>query len=161
MDNGKRGMTTTTADWVSAAPFRAHVLSLMSQTGLPWRTIAIAADVPSPAMRTLLFGRAGKSRPFLYGPHARRLLALSGDSLRMVAGSPRRSTPSRQALQHLMAAGMDLDRIVAATGLRREEMESILAGRRWCTGLVDLILRSLADRHRLDVDDELIFQEAA
>jgi hypothetical protein len=60
--------------WVMATPFRAHVLHLMSTARVPWPIIAYQAGVPLATVHTLLYGRAGRTRPKISAEAARRLL---------------------------------------------------------------------------------------
>ncbi|GAB3924244.1 hypothetical protein GCM10011575_03060 [Microlunatus endophyticus] len=63
--------------WVDAAPFRAHVRHLMELTGVPWRTLAVLADVPPQSVDHLLRGRAGRPVPRLHPLIAERLFHLT------------------------------------------------------------------------------------
>jgi len=68
-------------DWVLAAPFRAHVIHLMSTAQVPWPVVAYQAGVPQATLRTLLFGRQGKARTKITHQAAERLLDLRTEDL--------------------------------------------------------------------------------
>lgn len=65
--------------WVLAAPFRAHVRDLVEGTGLPWRAVAVALDVPSGVLKALMFPRPGTRR--IRHRDAAGLLAVTPDRL--------------------------------------------------------------------------------
>ena len=75
------GIDEDNANWVLAAPFRAHVNHLMEAAQVPWPIIAHKAGVPVPTLRTLLFGRHGKVRSKISYQAASRLIALRPDDL--------------------------------------------------------------------------------
>ena len=87
--------TLTTApatDWVPAAPFRAWVCQLVSDTGQPWRVIARAARVPSTSVLSLLRGRDGRPTRQLRRRDAQALLAVDHSLIAAHAGvSPKKS----------------------------------------------------------------------
>ncbi|MDR0284757.1 MAG: hypothetical protein LBI33_07690 [Propionibacteriaceae bacterium] len=74
-------------DWVLAAPFRAHVTYLMSNAHVPWPVIAHQASIPLATLRTLLFGRGGRSRAKITRDAATRLIGVGLDDLRWMLGA--------------------------------------------------------------------------
>jgi predicted transcriptional regulator len=118
------------ADWVEAAPFRAHVRQLISAYGLAWRTVAVLAEIPPAVVAQLLRGRHGRPLTRIHPLVARRLFQLTGA---VVDDARSRLTPARDArilLRLLADRGWDISELAARTGVPAAELQSIVDGRR-------------------------------
>ena len=133
------------AAWVLAAPFRAHVRRLITGTGLPWRTIAVLAAVPSPALRRLLHGRGGRPIVRLHPHIAARLYLLTADEIAGAASRLRACRGTRMVLQLLLDRGWGLVDLAHRSGLPIGELEAIVDGRlECCSQLTVATVRALA-----------------
>ena len=142
--------------WVHAAPFRIHVQTLISQTGLPWRVIALAADVPAPAVRTLIQGRNGQFRPFVLQEHAVALLSLCSRSL---TEKSMRYVPAGQArwiVNRLLRDGLSTTAIAQLCRVDESEITALCGHRvQRVRSLTELFLRALAESRNLPERGEL------
>lgn len=75
-------------EWVDAAPFRALLAQLVTQTELHWRIVALAAGIPRPLAHSLIYGRAGRPIGRIRAVDAQALLACRADQLRRLMGQP-------------------------------------------------------------------------
>ncbi|MDR0959854.1 MAG: hypothetical protein LBM23_05785 [Propionibacteriaceae bacterium] len=103
--------------WVVAAPFRSHVHHLMDAADVPWQVVAVAADVPPRAIRTLLFGRRGRARPKLQRLIAGRLFDLRAGELRALRREVVSAAPVAADLRLLRQAGLTWERLSEAVAL--------------------------------------------
>ncbi|MGL4831630.1 MAG: hypothetical protein ACRCWS_03485 [Propionibacteriaceae bacterium] len=142
--------------WVHADPFRIHIQTLMTQTGLPWRVLALAADVPSPAVRTLVQGRHGQFRPFLLQEHAEALFALCSRGL---AEQSLRYVPAGHArwiVNRLLRDGLTVAEIARLCRVAEPEI-AVLCGYRAqrVRSLTELFLRAVAEIRNLPERGEI------
>lgn len=153
-------------EWVDAAPFRAHVRQLIATHGLTWRTIAVLAEVPAPALAGLMRGRCGSSRADLghqragFGPppgrHGRpvprlhpmvaeRLFHLTSEAIAAAADRPAHAGLTRSLLESLQRRGWTLAEIIGRTGLPAAEVQAVAAGRRAdCSQLTEATVKAVA-----------------
>lgn len=148
--------------WVTAAPFRAHVRLLIVQSGLPWRTLAMLAEVPTTGMDALLHGRSGRAVTSIHPLLARRLYDLTIDSIADAGRHQVSAAESRALLQRLIAHGWSADRLAERTGLFPGQLSALAGGDQpWISRLTAATLRAagqvlLAAAPRiLDPDAEL------
>lgn len=145
------GMKTHQApQWVIAGPFRAHVHYLLGTARLPWRALAIYADVPANLVRSLAHGRPGTPHRIPAGA-ARALLAVTPELLAETRHTPVRARRAGQAVAFLHGIGWSTDRIAATGGLRSDEIEAALSGSLpFTTRHSELLLVAAADEIRAD-----------
>lgn len=139
------------ADWVQAAPFRAHVRHLIVGHGLAWRTVALLAGVPAAAMTALLHGRNGRPQQRIHPVLAGRLFRLTGRDILAAGMRPMPADLCRAALRDLRAAGWTMTDFSARTGLQRDQLAAVADGRcTHCSRLAGATLLAAAQalRHR-------------
>ena len=133
------------AEWVSAAPFRAHLLRLIQTTGLPWRTIAVLAAVPSVTVDHLLHGRNGRRLTRLQPHLAARLLAMTPASVAEAEHCFQDSTEAGRLIQLLQQRGWTPDELSRRCGICAPMLEALLEQRvDSCTQLSVATLKALA-----------------
>ncbi|SDS12373.1 hypothetical protein [Microlunatus soli] len=152
------------ADWVDAAPFRAHVRQLIESHGLTWRTVAVLAEVPAPALAGLIRGRctavrAGRRRggprseirrqsrpvPRLHPLIAERLFHLTSEAITAAARRPAHAGLTRSLLVALTERGWPLAEISDRTGLPAAELQAVATGRRAdCSQLTEATVKAAA-----------------
>jgi predicted transcriptional regulator len=117
------------ADWVDAAPFRAHLRQLISEHGVAWRTVAVLAEVPPAVLAQLLRGRHGRPATRIHPLVAQRLFQLTGA---MIVRAATESMPARNAravLRLLTADGWPVAELAVRTGVPAAELTRILRRR--------------------------------
>ncbi|MDR0837059.1 MAG: hypothetical protein LBM94_02400 [Propionibacteriaceae bacterium] len=105
-DGGLDGLDGATAvldphDWVQAAPFRAMAHRLVADSELNWQAVAIGTNIPLRTMRSLLGLSAGRPPRRIRRVDARRLMAVTAQTLKSVAGTHGDAIPARLALLDL------------------------------------------------------------
>lgn len=152
-------------EWVDAAPFRAHVRQLIEEHGLTWRTIAVLADVPAPALAGLMRGRSGPMRgrsgpipsrssaipcrngrpvPRLHPLIAERLFHLTSETIAAASDRPAHAGLTRSLLERLQQRGWTLIEIIGRSGLSTTELEAVAAGRRaYCSQLTEATIKAV------------------
>jgi predicted transcriptional regulator len=131
--------------WVDAAPFRAHVRRLMSETGVAWRTIGVLADVPSPALDHLLRGRNGRPMRRIHPLMAQRLFHLTEDALSDAAVRPVHGGSTRRLLGLLGTRGWSVDEIARRARLPEAELVAVADGRQIrCSQLLAATVKAAA-----------------
>lgn len=132
-------------EWVSAAPFRAHVRHLIEEYGLAWRTIAVLAEVPTPALRDLVRGRDGRPVPRLHPLIAERLFHLTADAIEAAASRPAHAGFARSLLHVLQHRGWTITEIIERSGLPGDEVSAVAAGARIdCSQLTEATIKAVA-----------------
>lgn len=133
----------TTATWVDAGPFRAHLQHLMTTGDLTGREVAALAGISSRATDSLLSGRHG--RPVRRISHATALALLDvrpqhAEALR-TCHVPARD--SRRRLLRLLACGATVEDTARQLGTHAFELEELADGTMlWCSALLALRLVS-------------------
>ena len=131
------------ANWVLAAPFRAHVTQLMEIAQVPWPVVAYQAGVPMATLRTLLFGRHGKARSKICHQAASRLIGLRPENLAWMrrsqvgahrAGARIRLLRSHQLSWESIAASLHID-VKSCQGIARGEQS-------YCSVMVEVLAQS-------------------
>lgn len=126
----------TAHDWVDAAPFRAWVRQLVSDTGLPWRAIARAAGVTSATVHALLAGRNGHPVRRLRQMDGRLLLQLDHQRLTALAGEPASCDSLRALAWSLGLRGCRPVEIAEFVGVDALSIRNLMAGGSiWCSRL--------------------------
>ncbi len=72
-----RRRTSRPSHFVDAAPFRAWLCYIIDSTHLPWRAVALIAQVPPTVIYTLLFGRYGQHLSTIRRQDAEALLSIT------------------------------------------------------------------------------------
>lgn len=130
--------------WVAAAPFRAHVRHVLRGSGLPWRALAVAAQVEPTVVRTLLHGRSGRPVKRLHPGSARRLLAVDAVTLAERRLTHVAAAPVVEQLRAATAAGVDLPTMAGWLRLSPSEVSVLLSGSAThCNGLTALLAEAL------------------
>lgn len=130
-------------DWVTAAPFRAHVRRLMTVERLPWRMIAGLAGVSDATVRTLLLGRHGRPRPRIFAADARALLELDRERIISVRSRIIPATLTRRTCLTLLEHGHDVAALADMLDLPPSRVRAIVNGQRGSVSQL-LEIRALA-----------------
>ena len=123
--------------WYEPAPFRAHVNTLIADTGMHWRLLAAHAGLAPRVVSRLLSGRTRR----LHCTIGRSLAGLNVDEL---VGDDTRLVPawgSRQFLLALEQLGHDIDHLP----LLQPEDLAVLDGRQSCTAATRTRIRAAHD----------------
>ena len=149
----------TAHDWVDAAPFRAWVRQLVSDTGLPWRAIAHAAGVTSATVHALLAGRNGHPVRRLRQMDGRLLLQLDHQRLAALAGEPASCDSLRALAWSLGLRGCRPAEIAEFVGVDALSIRNLMAGGSiWCSRLQ--LLRAEAACEAWGVDPKRVLWPA-
>ncbi|MFV0406790.1 MAG: hypothetical protein ACK5LN_08230 [Propioniciclava sp.] len=119
----------TSTRWVDAAPFRAQLLHLTASTGLPWQVIATHADLPPGLASRLLFADREHQLPRIPVDCARRLLAVSAETLATKLRARVAAAPTIRRLRELIRRGWGLGGLSAALDCEPSEVEHLLDAR--------------------------------
>lgn len=142
--------------WVLAAPFRAHVESLLHRHALPWRALAGYADVPDSVVRALL-GLGGRRRVRRIAPHYAHALMSIDD--RRLAEDLDTAVPGSwiaPSAQRLRDAGWPCSQIADTAAAPQRVIEALLSGRPvLATRRTELLLLAALRAHGLDIDNGL------
>lgn len=142
--------------WVEAAPFRAWIRQLVSDTGLPWRVLARAASVPSGTVQTLLRGQAGRPVQQMRRLDADRLLRLDHRRLHCLASEPASCESLRLLTWSLGLAGFSPDQIGSFIGCDTRSVRVLMAGGSvWCSRLQQLRAEAACEAWGRDPDEVL------
>lgn len=133
---------TKAADgWLDSAPFRAHVLHLMSTSGLTMHELAALTQVSAGVIRRLLHGRAGRVSRRIDALSARRLFAVTPLEASLVRSQQVAAGRARARLLILMDLGRTPASLARLTGLAVADVTRLAAGRlTTCAQLVELRL---------------------
>lgn len=130
--------------WVPAAPFHARFNELLSDSGLPWRVLALALELPAPLARRLAFGQPGRDRVRV--EDAQRLWEASPAALRSLAEEPTAAQPVRRRIRRLRGRGLASAEIARRSGLTRPQLKELEEGCPLHTSrLASLRLQALED----------------
>ncbi|MDR2896350.1 MAG: hypothetical protein LBV30_06840 [Propionibacteriaceae bacterium] len=128
--------------WVDAAPFRAHVIRLMAQTGLPWAAIAYQARVPLNTCRTLVIGRDGHLRSRIPRDYALRLITLAPGQLYWLTHTEVDAGPAASRLRLLRAHGRSWQELSDLTGTAITTLTAIAHGELdQCSSKIDVLVQ--------------------
>ncbi|MGY4721313.1 hypothetical protein [Naumannella huperziae] len=117
-----------THEWVSAAPFRAHLADLVGTTGLPWRAVALYADVPTRCVRSLLFGRRGRVVRRIPARVAERLLRVRAAQLNGLTARSGDAWAAHDLASRLAGRGRSAAEIALLARATRDEAALWLVG---------------------------------
>lgn len=130
--------------WVASAVFRTHLQHLLAGSGLPWRAIALYADLPAGLVRRLAGTRPPKRIP---ADVAANLLSVDVVELERLRCRTGRWEPVARQLSWLVDHGHDARALAQMVQMRPEEVERTLQGRRWCSQRTELLARSAVHAH--------------
>jgi hypothetical protein len=133
--------------WLDPAPFRSHVIHLMTTSGLTERELAALCRVSARLVRRLVVGRAGRPMRRIDPLSAGRLLAVSALEAGVVRTRQVPADNSRALLLTLFGRGRSAASLSRITGLAGGEVGELAAGRtELCPQLVELrLLAALAE----------------
>lgn len=114
--------------WIDAAPFRAHVRHSATVADVPWQVLAIVAGAPLSAVRTLLFGRAGRLPPRIAPRLASRLFQVCPADLLALHGHLTGATLTAEWLQDTLAAGVQPLRLARWCRLSATDLALLVDG---------------------------------
>lgn len=138
------------ADWVCAAPFRAHLRHLMSATGLPWRVIGLTADVRPEVLERLLCPGRGRTMRRISPLSAAALLSLTVGDLQALAWQRHPAEQVAAEIASLSAAGFDDRTLAGFLRLTTAQVSALrLGGRAWSTRLTWSLARAARAAHGL------------
>lgn len=142
--------------WVDAAPFRAWICQLVSDTGLPWRVIARAAGVHSITVRGLLQGRNGRPVRQLRQLDAERLLRIDHNMLGVLAGEPASCESLRILAWTLGLQGCSPAQVADFIRLDVPSVRLLMTGGAvWCSRLQHLRAEAACEAWGVDPDEML------
>jgi hypothetical protein len=146
------------ADWVEAAPFRAHVRRLITEHGVSWRTIAVLVEVPPTAVEHLLRGHRGRFAARMHPLIARRLYQLTDAMIRQAQTELAPAAGTRTVLRLLIDDGWSIAALSARTNVPAGELEAIVTGRQTrCTRLTAATVKAAGQvLHHLPAPDHPI-----
>lgn len=131
---------------MDATPFRALVRYLTTTSALPWRAIALHADVPTRTVDTLIHGRNGRQVRRLPPDVARRLLSVHPATL---SSLERRAIPiasTTGSVRRLRSIGHSTPEIARRCGLCCHEVDALAeATVGFTSARTALVVAALAD----------------
>lgn len=146
---------STATGWVAAAPFRAWLRQLMSDTGLPWRVLARAAQVPPSVAKGLL---VDERLPQIRHHDAERLIKLAPATFEWLAREPARCETMRLLAWTLGLQGAAPVDIAKFIGTDIVSVRRLMAGAPvWCSKLMQLRAEAACQAWGAD-PDELLHQ---
>lgn len=134
----------TTAGWVDATPFRAHVRFLLAVGDISSSDLATLADISGRAIEHLLVGRSGRAMRRISTEMARRLITITADDVR---GLPWRLVPTERAraqLVHLRRTGRTDSEIAELVGVSATALTDLDGPAGHCSQLTTLRLTTAA-----------------
>lgn len=147
------GLPDRAARQIPAGPFRAWVCQLMSDTGLPWRVISRAAQVPASTVLGLLQEPSRTASLAIRADEAARLLRLDRhrfDYFRRVAADPHQM---RVLLWSLAVKGCTIAQLAEFSGITRCDLRHLLAAEDvYCTKLQRLRTEAACEAWGIDPD---------
>ncbi|NLT31281.1 MAG: hypothetical protein GXX86_12645 [Propionibacterium sp.] len=130
--------------WLPAGPYRQHLRRLITDSGLPWRAIALYAGVPVRFVRRLAGARPPRRVPMAV---AQRLWAVTEADLAALAGTPGRRRVTARRVRWLLDRGVPPDRIAAMVGVSTGDVERLGRDRGWCSARTELLARAAVQAH--------------
>lgn len=146
---------TDSTDWVLAAPFRAHARSILLDTGLPWRALALHAGVPPQVLRSLLFG-SGRGQRRMRAVDALLLWQVDAAQVRALGTTPVRRDAVQARVRLLRRMVGDDQRVADWLRVPVPQVDELARGRAWCSRLT--LLLSATALSALGVDGFWSFQ---
>lgn len=147
--------------WLDSAPFRAHVVHLMSTSGLTTRELAALTRVSARLVSRLVVGRSGRPMRRIDPDSAGRLLAVTALDADLVRTRQVPAEFTRALLLTLHSRGRSVPSLARLTGLTTVDVNGLAAGRSaQCPQMVELRLIAalaesdarMASRSTLDSD---------
>nr|NLI51380.1 hypothetical protein [Propionibacterium sp.] len=130
--------------WVSAAPFRAHLNHVCAGAGVHWAVVAVHAGLPLGVIGHLLDPRPDRRVQRISGRLARRLFAIDAGFLDALRTTTVAAEPSRRAARRLCSHSWSTDALAHRLHLSRAQLASLVSGNaRHVPALVDLQVRAL------------------
>lgn len=111
--------------WVHAAPFRRYAEHLVEASKLPWRVVALAADIPAGTMHGLLYGRAGRRTYRIRERDAAALLSVTPGWLISLSARPVPAAAPGEWVRALLAAGHSSGRLATLLGCTVADLGAI------------------------------------
>lgn len=134
--------------WVPTLGFGAHLRQLLTETGLPWRVLALAAGV-SPLTVGRLLG-AGRPLSRIRPDDARRLLRLDRHTLTALERTQVCAGGTATRVAALLAAGVPEAQVGTELGIGREEVIALATGHTHrCSAMVRIRTRAACQSHWL------------
>ena len=148
--------------WVDPKPFRAWSTFLISQSGLPWRALAIAADVPQSMMRRLLSRNLAQAQiRRIRAVDGRRLLALTPDVI-VQRGHARVPAVVTSYLVWMLSLYFPVRSVAGFLDVSPAEVYRLLDRPQWCPTRLQWRAQAAAPAHRrIDESDSLAALAAA
>jgi len=131
--------TTLPVRWVRAAPFRAHLWSIVGLTGVHWRVIALRAGVSPSLVRHLLFGDHGRSVRRISPSNAARIGKLDIHDIARLDRRPVGATPTARRFERLCQRGVGAAELAAVYQVDGERFGQ-LATSPQCSELTELVV---------------------
>lgn len=104
---------TRSTDWVDARPFRSHARTLMFETGLPWRALALLAGISPAVMYGLAFDRSRGARARVRAGDAARILLVTTDRVQGLSRIMVPADPVRGVVLALLRSGRPAAEVAA------------------------------------------------
>ncbi|MCL1923884.1 MAG: hypothetical protein FWG15_08560 [Propionibacteriaceae bacterium] len=141
---GHRWVSEPQPEWVSAAPFRAHVSHLIQNAEVPWPVVAYQAGVPQAALRTLMQGRQGRVRTKISQDLASRLINLRPQDLHWMRTSQVNAQRTATRIRNLRTAGKSWSDIARFLTIDVATCAAIARGERSCVSVMIEVLAHCA-----------------
>ncbi len=144
-------MFNQSVSWVDARPFRAHLKDIVSQTGLPWRVVAIASRVPESTVKRLISSdrRPGKIRHC----DAQTIISIDPEELIGRAKLQVFAAYTKNLADLLLDSGISLVRLAEFLGLSNQEITALLTTNIWCRLETQWRAQAACSAHQLIWDD--------
>ncbi|GAA2181869.1 hypothetical protein GCM10009785_18710 [Brooklawnia cerclae] len=137
--------------WVDARPFRALVCQLVSDTGLPWRVLALIAGVSPATVRALVASGTDQRLRRLGIADAWRLYRLDQQLIDGLRKEPAPCDELRPLLWALGLCGCQPHDLARFVGADVPTVRSLMAGGSgWCSRLT--LIRAIAACHAWGID---------
>ena len=124
---------------MGAAPFRAHLWSIIGLTGVHWRIVALRAGVSPALVRHLLFGRNGRSVRRISPGSALRLSAIDHRDILELRHRLVPAGPTIRRYERLRRQGCTALELAAVYQVDGDLLES-LPGTSRCSALTELVV---------------------
>lgn len=138
--------------WVEAAPFRAKFKDLIFQTGLAWRPLAIAIDLPSQVAKSLLFGRGGVPIGRIRWLDANRIMGVDAGQLKQLAQQPADLDELKLALV-LLSAHVEPVALCTELNISEAQLRRLRSGQGWATRLTQILAIAACESRGIELDD--------
>ena len=122
-----------------AAPFRAHLWSVVGLTGVHWRVVALRAGVSPALVRHLLFGRDGRSVKRISHGSALRLSGLDHEDIMELHHRLVSAGPTVRRYERLRKQGHTASELAVVYQVDRAALESLPHATK-CSALTELVV---------------------